>query len=152
MAGLPPDILLSVGSGWCSTLRSPTRVPRPNRRTGIGSYFKALVRIAVDHIESSLDSEKAWENYLDIICQQPGPHCPYRRLNVDLEEPPPKLDDVDSLDELRELAKQQWTRDERITSTARCLIASCFYFERLNVETLEDGSVSCTGLAHSQPA
>lgn len=149
--GLPPDILLSVGSGHCSSLRLPSRLPKPTRRTGIGPNFKALYRIAVDHIESSLDSERAWHNYLELISPHPDQQCPYRRLNIDLEHSPPKLDDVGSLEELQDLAKRHWVRDEGIASTARRLIASCFYFEKSKLKPLDDELVSCTGLARYQP-
>lgn len=64
-AHLPPDILLSIGSGCCQNLATPKRSPKTSRKLGIGSNVKALFRIAVDHIESSLDSEKAWRDFAE---------------------------------------------------------------------------------------
>lgn len=144
-AHLPPDILLSIGSSCCQTLPTPKRPSKAVRRRGIGSNIKAYYRIAVDHIESSLDSEKIWREYLERLSPSQEQRCRYRRLNVELEEAPPKLDDVDSIDELQTAARKQWSRDSRISDVAQDLIASSFYFEKVKVATEDDESYICTG-------
>jgi len=144
-AHLPPDILLSIGSGCCQTLPTPKRPSKAVRRHGIGSNIKAYYRLAVDHIESSLDSERIWREYLEGLSPSQEQKRRYRRLNVELEEAPPKLDDVDSIDELQNTARKQWSRDPRISDVAQDLIASSFYFEKVKLATEDDGSYACTG-------
>ncbi len=114
------------------------------RKRGIGSNLKAFYRIAVDHIESSLDSEKIWQEFIERLCLSQEHRRRYRRLNVELEEAPPKLDDIDSIDELQDVTRRQWRRDPRISDVAQDLIASCFFFEKAKVVE-EDESYSCTG-------
>ena len=147
-AHLPPDILLSIGSGCCQTVSSPSskRPSKPSRKHGIKSNLKAFYRIAVDHIESSLDSERIWREYLERLSPSQEQRRRYRRLNVELDEAPPKLDDVDSIDELQDITRRQWSRDPRISDVAQDLIASCFYFEKAKVVFEEDESYTCTGM------
>lgn len=148
IANSSPDILLSIGSGCCQYLTSSQRPLKTGRKLGIGSNLKALFRIAVDHIESSLDSEKAWREFLDRLPVAPlsTERDRYRRFNIELDEAPPKLDDVDSMKELRELTRKQWNWDERISYTAQQIIATSFYFEKAKVERSNDQSYNCTGL------
>lgn len=147
-AHLSPDILLSIGSGCCQNLETPKRPPKTSRKLGIGSNVKALFRIAVDHIESSLDSEKAWREFRERLSVLPdsAERERYRRFNIELDEAPPKLDDVESMKELRNIVKKQWNWDERISYTAQQLIATSFYFEKAKVESSKHLCFTCTGL------
>lgn len=148
MAQLPPDILLSIGSGYCRNLTSAKRPSKTTPRIGIGSNLKAFFRIAVDHIESSLDSEKAWRDYLEILSPGPEQRWRYARLNVILEEAPPRLDDVGRMEDLQQETMRQWKWDERIPYTAQHLIATCFYFEKTRIEVaVEDDSYVCSGMS-----
>lgn len=150
VAHLPPDMLLSIGSGFCGRLTSPRRPLRTARRTGIGSNVKAFYRIAVDHIESSLDSEKAWRDYIALVSPEEDQRWRYRRLNVELDEAPPKLDDLDSLSDLQADARRRWASDREIKSIAQRLVASSFFFQKKNrLETLEDESIKCSGIART---
>ena len=149
---MPPDILLSIGSGFCGKLKSPRRPLRTVRKMGIGSHLKAFYRIAVDHIESSLDSEQAWRTYLALVSPEKDQWWRYRRLNVELNEAPPKLDDVDSMPELQRTARHRWKSDEEcVTSIAKQLVASSFFFERKRLETIEDESIVCSGISKLHP-
>lgn len=152
VAHLPPDMLLSIGSGFCGKYKRPRRPVRTARRIGIGSNVKAFYRIAVDHIESSLDSEKAWRDYISLVSPERDQCWRYRRLNLELDEAPPKLDEVECLSELQMDARRRWASDKEIKSIAQCLVASSFFFEfdKTRLETLDDESIKCTGI--SQPA
>src|SRR4051794_26177806 len=63
-----PDLILSVGSGF-----NPhnTEAPEPEKaartRSGSWSQLRALYQTCVDHLQSSIDSEHAWANYLDLV-------------------------------------------------------------------------------------
>jgi len=140
-----PDLLLSVGSGYCKALKTDRRQPTAIRRLGISSNIKALYRIAVDHIESSLNSEAAWQTYMEVLAPADDERYRFQRFNVELEGEPPKLDDVDSMDNLEDTARKQWSRKDRIVQVAHHIIATCFFFEKTRVEPLGDGSFECTG-------
>lgn len=145
VAHMPPDIHLSVGSGCnpaIKTLKSPGRP-----RLGMVSNFKTLCRIAVNHIESSLDSERAWNKYLEILTPSDADRFRFKRLNVHLDVDPPKLDDVNSMKELQETVRNQFQRDIRIREVARHLIASSFYFEKERASPGDGGEATiCTGV------
>lgn len=121
------------------------RQPTAIRKLGIASNIKALWRIAVDHIESSLNSEAAWRTYMEVLEPADDERYRFQRFNVELDDGPPKLDDVDSMNELEEHARQQWSGKQRIHQVAYHLIATCFFFEKTRVEPLGDGSFECTG-------
>jgi len=145
MAKRYPDILLSVGSGYCKTLKVPKKQPKAIQKVGISSNIKALYRIAVDHIESSLNSEAAWQNYMGVLAPADDEMCRFQRFNVELDCEPPKLDDVDGMDELEYAAREQWSRKKRLSNVARHLVATCFFFEKTRVEPLGDNWYECTG-------
>ncbi len=145
MAKRYPDIILSVGSGHCKTLKLPKKQPKAIQRVGISSNIKALYRIAVDHIESSLNSEAAWHNYMGVLAPADDEMFRFQRFNVELECEPPKLDDIDGMEDLEYTARQQWSRTKRLSNVARHLVATCFFFEKTRVEPLGDNSYECTG-------
>lgn len=145
MAKRYPDILLSVGSGHCKTLKVPKKQPKAVQKVGISSNIKALYRLAVDHIESSLNSEAAWQNYMGVLAPADDEMFRFQRFNVELEGEPPKLDDVDGMDDLEYAARKQWSRTKRLSNVARHLVATCFFFEKTRVEPLGDNSYECTG-------
>jgi hypothetical protein len=94
------------------------------------NHAKALVKIAMDHISSSLDSEKAWHDYMEVLNQ---PNCyrhRYIRLNPMLIEDPPALDEVNRIDYLQSLTRSTMMEDKAIHRTALRLIATSFYFEK----------------------
>jgi hypothetical protein len=53
----------------------------------------------------------------------------YVRLNVSFDEPPPKLDNVDALTDLKESTIERLQGSEQIRMAAQKLAATCFYFE-----------------------
>ncbi|KAI9859542.1 MAG: hypothetical protein M1830_006293 [Pleopsidium flavum] len=140
-----PDLMISVGSGYCKALKTDRRQPKAIRKLGIPSNLKALYRIAVDHIESSLDSEAAWQSYTEVLAPADDERYRFQRFNVELQGEPPKLDDVDSMDDLEDTARKQWFGKERIIQVAHHLLATCFFFEKTRVEPLGDSSFECIG-------
>ena len=141
-----PDLILSIGT----TFRPPTSPLTPEAmaspRTGVFAYGKSLYKIAIDHIQASLDSEKAWETYMSVL--QPPRHYRrrYVRINPALNENPPSLDDVDRMQYIKELVRGQIMRDDRIQEVALQLVATCFYFEKYTtVEVLSDNTYQCKG-------
>lgn len=144
-----PDILLSVGSGVCNRNRDKTpqsRSPPSTNQRGVMSYVKHLYRIAVGHIESSLDSEQAWKAYIKLVNPSCDQKFRYQRLNLILEEAPPKLDDVDCLPKLEKSVKAQMRGNSKVIDIAHHLVASCFFFEKTSkVNMIHDGFAVCKG-------
>ena len=151
MAKRYPDLLLSIGSGCCKSLKLPKGPPRAIQRLGISSNIKALYRIAVDHIESSLNSEAAWHNYMEVLAPADDELFRFQRINVELDEEPPKLDDVERMEELENATRQQWSRTRRLAKVARHLIATCFFFEKTRLAPSHGQLYECTGTANRHP-
>ncbi len=109
--------------------------------------LKVLYRIAVDHIESSLDAERLWKNYVDTLSPPNNERYRFQRLNVRLPyEAPPKLDDLDCLHELRKEVRKYLNGHEQIQEIAKHLIATSFFFEQTSAWLKrEDGTHTCVG-------
>ncbi len=141
-----PDLIVSAGTTYNSAARlSAEKAASP--RLGVFSHGKALYRIAMDHIASALDSEKAWHSYMNVL-QPPSNHrAKYIRLNPQLNEDPPRLDEVESMPYIQDVVREMSNSDNRIQKVALRLIASSFYFEKSqSVEVASNGTVQIKGL------
>ena len=70
----------------------------------------------------------------------------YVRINPPLNEDPSSLDDVNPMQYIKELVRDQIKRDSRIRELALQLVATCFYFEKfIAVKVLFDNIYQCTG-------
>lgn len=144
----PPDIIVSVGTTYNSTV-STSSEKTPVTRLGLYSHGKSLYKIAVDHIASALDSERTWHSYISVL-QPPSSHTiRYVRLNPQLNEDPPGLDEVDQMSYIQDKVRKELRSDNRIRRVALQLIASSFYFERSHpVEFSHDRTVRCKGMQY----
>ena len=141
-----PDIIVSVGTTYNSAAQTSTEKAALPRQ-GVVSHGKALYKIAIDHIASALDSEKAWHSYMNVL-QPPSNHrAKYIRLNPQLHEDPPGLDEVDRMSYIQDVVREMSSLDNRIQKVAFRLISSSFYFEKSqSVELASDGSVEIRGM------
>ena len=147
-----PDLIVSIGTTYNSAARlSLEKSSSP--RVGVLAHGKALIKIAVDHIASALDSEKAWHAYMNVL-QPPSNHrAKYIRFNPQLSEDPPRLDEVESMSYLQEVVREKLSSDGRIQKVALRLIASSFYFEKSqSVELAPDGSLHIMGVYATHPS
>lgn len=140
-----PDLVLSLGTTYRPTSPlSPEATASP--RTGLFAYGKSLYKIAVDHIQASLDSEKAWDTYMNVLEPPREYRSRFVRINPALDEDPPRLDDVDRMSHIQSLVREQIRKDNQVSQVALQLVATCFYFERSPaVDTLSDNSYQCKG-------
>ena len=140
-----PDLVLSLGTTYRPTSpSSPEATASP--RTGLFAYGKSLYKIAVDHIQASLDSEKAWDTYMNVLQPPREYRSRFVRINPALDEDPPRLDDVDRMQHIQSLVREQIRKDSQVSQVALQLVATCFYFERSPaVDTLSDNSYQCKG-------
>ena len=141
-----PDLVVSVGTTYNSAARLSTeKVAVP--RLGVFSHGKALYKIAVDHIASTLDSEKAWHSYMNVL-QPPSNHrSKYIRINPQLNEDPPRLDEVERMSYIQDMVREMLMSDDKIQKVALRLIASSFYFEKSqSSDVTSDGKVQIRGM------
>lgn len=141
-----PDIVVSVGTTLRLNSRHPSQPTSPPR-LGVLSHGKSLYKMAVERIASTLDAERTWDNYISVL-QPPPIHRPrYVRLNPQLSEEPPRLDDVHRMIPLRKLVRERWRDDRKIRQVAVQLVASSFYFEMsAPVESVAGEALRCKGL------
>lgn len=123
-----PDIVVSVGTTLRLNSRHPSELTSPPRH-GVLSHGKLLYKMAADRIASGVDPEKAWDNYMSVLQPHPIDLPRYVRLNPQLSDEPPRLDEVYRMIPLQELVREKWRDDRKIYQVAVQLIASSFYFE-----------------------
>ncbi|KAL8689851.1 MAG: hypothetical protein Q9218_004571 [Villophora microphyllina] len=140
-----PDVLVSIGTSY-GPPRPAKELSSPPPQVGVFSHGKSLYKIAVDHIATARDSEKAWDDYMSIL-QPPREHqSRFVRLNPQLLEDPPSVDDVECLQQIRSTARTHMMHNERIPVLALQLVASCFYFEKSGAAELQtDDTYECKG-------
>lgn len=149
-----PDIVVSVGTSYNPAARSfaeKTLSPL-SPRLGVYRHGKSLMKIAIDHIASGLDSEKIWHSYMNVLHPTPDQKARYIRINPQLKENPPAMDEVERLPYIKEVVREMLSTDVSIQNVALRLVASSFYFERSHaVELASDGSVRIKGLFTKEP-
>lgn len=123
-----PDIVVSVGTTIRSNSRHPSQLTSPPRN-GVLSHWKSLYKMAAERIASGLDPKKAWDNSMSVLQPFPIDRQRYVRLNPQLSDELPRLDEVDRVIPLQELVRERWRDDRKILQVAVQLIASSFYFE-----------------------
>lgn len=140
-----PDVVVSIGTGY-GPPRSKPVLSSPPPQVGILSHGKSLYKIAIDHIASALDSQKAWDTYISIL-DPPSEHMTrFVRLNPQLREDPPNLDDVDQIQQIKRTVRTQMATNGQIQRLAHQLVASCFYFEKSAAAELQpDNFYECRG-------
>lgn len=141
-----PDLVVSVGTTYNSaTPLSTEKVAVP--RHGVFSHGKALYKIAVDHIASALDSEKAWHSYMNVLQPPSNYRSKYIRINPQLNEDPPRLDDVERMSYIQDMVREILISDDKIQKVALRLIASSFYFEKSqSADVISDGKIQIKGM------
>ena len=88
-------------------------------------------------MDNILDAEQAWDKFCSDMAPTRDDALRYVRINPDIERQPPKLDEVDQL--------------ENLARVTHILVASTFYFELLDSPvSINDGTFSCLGRRSSQ--
>ena len=143
-----PDIVLSLGTGV-----NPKARQRNNTKISRFALFspaRALAKVAINQVEASLESEQTWRNFL--LHNPPPDNVQGRfvRMNLVLERDPPRMDEIRSLNEMKEKTMSQFTARRRdIKNLADRLIATSFFFvpDGPNaVEEHQDESITFAGL------
>ena len=148
LADATPDITISIGTSYNPKSPRKTFISNTKSRWGAYSHYKQLVKIATDHVLSSLDSEKTWKEFLNRFPSTDKFTDRYIRLNLPLDKDPPRLDNVRAMSELQEITRSRYTmRRDEVKAIADRLLATTFYFERTSdsARENENRSISITG-------
>jgi len=124
-----PDILLSLGTGHkladIKAVKEVAKKPTKQRRGLISRTWS----MAGNLLEDQLECDRAWHDVVrqatDLCGRDRELVSRYVRLNVDLPDQVPRLDEVKRVDELEGLVYAK-TSDE-VREVAHRLIASCFF-------------------------
>ena len=149
-----PDIVVSIGTTYkpVEGLNGENR-PQSKIDLGVISHGKSLIKIGLNYIASTRDSESTWDSYVGVLDPPSNFRDRYVRLNPRLDAEPPHLDDLDSMQYIKAIARGYFSEDERIQQVANKLIASSFYFERSNPKLLAtDGTIQCSGSICPKPS
>ena len=168
----PPDILLSIGTSCNAgiqeaaqealrrgydpmTDQSMTTLQGSRhglfRRKRKGTEMSKLIKVLKNRVEDILDTEATWLKFLsDVVQGDEEDRSRYRRINPDIGEEPPRLDEADQLPRLQQRV-QEMTKNPRyqkqIGGVARCLVASCFYVEISSLPTnFQERDTAITGM------
>jgi predicted acylesterase/phospholipase RssA len=148
VAEVHPDVVLSLGTGVNPKARK--KLGGRITRFGLFSPARALAKVAIDQVETSLNSEQTWRNF---ILHNPPPdnvQGRFVRLSLVLEKDPPKMDDVRALEELKDKTMSQFTaRRREIKNLADRMIATSFFFVQdgqIAPEVHQDDSITFAGL------
>ena len=122
-----PDVILSIGTGLNESQPLNAVVKKP--RFGLFAGPRALYKIAVDHIGTSLNSERTWRNFVHHSNLPMHLRERHVRLNLKMRKDPPRMDQVSQLDDLEEMTRSRFVRDrEEVRAIADRLLATSFYF------------------------
>ena len=126
-----PDVLLSLGTGFFPDAKLQTGEPGPRIGIGLVDGVKAFVQIGRDAVESELDCEKTWEDYVQCtVPENSEKRNKFHRLTVPLYGPKIELDAVDKMSELQSRTRAYYKENSHlIDKVAGQLIASLFYFD-----------------------
>ncbi|KAM0414633.1 hypothetical protein ACHAPT_013527 [Fusarium lateritium] len=141
VGGHLPDLLVSIGTGFhkkdsaCEPT-GPLSPLSPNRkhRASKSSLLSQLYQTGSGRLGDILNCNRIWESFLAENAQLHGRSIPdgeqrYIRINPDLGDSVPRLDDVSMMDEVERTVSRYLRRNKLVKETAYRLIASTFFFE-----------------------
>lgn len=159
----PPDILLSIGTGCNNTTRleavntlhyrrrEPDFLPTRSSSAVVGTHhnefekirktteMSKVIELLKNRVENILDTEMSWLKFMsDGARGDEEAKSRYWRINPNLQEAPPKLDDVKMVPYLRsKMNRIMWQTvfQKEIGEVARQLVASSFYVDVIYLPT-----------------
>lgn len=142
-----PDFLLSIGTAYNRRSRK-TLIEKSSIIGGLFGQSKSSssASAAMDQIRSSLAAEKSWKEFMEELNLPDAEKHRYQRINPEILEELPGLDDVNQIKNLQAIIRKHMTGDLAITRAALRLLATAFYFEKtMPLSRLNDGSFSFKG-------
>ena len=171
--GIPPDILLSIGTSCNTTIKDAAQDAQHSQRNSHGSLpnksntteaskhslldwtrkggqTRKLFKVMKNRVESILDTEITWLRFISDVARVDGEDIErYSRINPNIGIDPPKLDETKELPRLQQRVQQKIkdsSYKKQIGGVARRLVASCFYVETSSLPTnVQESDISVTG-------
>jgi hypothetical protein len=141
LAKQEPDVVVSIETLFCGKTEKRQRATKwMSSPKGIVAHFKFLAGMTSDHLHTSLDSQRTWEEFMSVRGSAANNRGRYIRLNPESDTQPPSLDKVDRLENLEDITRLRIGGDHKLQSLARRLVATSFY-----LETSGDAKESATG-------
>jgi len=152
-----PDILLSIGSAFDSSVPPPPIATNTDQR-GITLFAKRMLKFVNTVIEDSTNGQRAWKSFVEKLAIDKGDQDrqrKYVRLNPDLAKTGtglPKFDDVERMDQLSEHVNVSYlpSVSAELRVVADTLVASLFYFEESFFKVNADEDVTVEGRQRTQ--
>ena len=156
----PPDILLSIGTGIQVEAEGVAKFLSKSDKMMtwlLPLGLRGKLAMGLDVIHSTLDCNRQWDEFVASTRWDRKTSYVCHRLNIGLENPPPRIDEVGAIAHLKSEAKWYLSRSRRIylnknyTSAyrhaqvvVRRLIAAPFFFETVTADEDE----RCAGMLH----
>ncbi|OQO14747.1 hypothetical protein B0A48_00129 [Cryoendolithus antarcticus] len=147
-----PDVIVSIGTLFCRKVKEKKSMRWTSSPRGIVAHGRFLTKLANDHLHTSLDSEKTWNEFLNIRAPRGKEKDRYIRINPEIDEHPPKLDDVGQMKKLQERTRLLVADDPRIKALAKRLVATSFYLDIVGDvrEDVKGDLYEVTGYVHNR--
>jgi hypothetical protein len=140
-------VLLSIGTGSSVAGLDRDETETQNELKGPMGYLHRLKIIVIHQAEQNMSAQRDWEKW-KLEHREAFATEKYIRMNLELTEPLPRLDQVNVLDSL-DLEATNYCRENHvlIRGIADRLIASLFYFNLENCITVDEKHL-CKGLVN----
>ncbi|KAI5782162.1 acyl transferase/acyl hydrolase/lysophospholipase [Pyronema domesticum] len=123
-----PDFLLSLGTGGEPKDEIEIELRDAIAQKGLVGYIRRLRAIVAHQNKTVMNSELAWANFQSRKHLEKSEDRPYMRMNLELVDRIPRIDQVEDLDFLvDEATKYAKLNDHLVNTAANKLIASLFY-------------------------
>ncbi|KAF2835324.1 FabD/lysophospholipase-like protein, partial [Patellaria atrata CBS 101060] len=132
-----PDFVLSLGTGMCSNSITVGPQSPVNRRFA----YRLL-----DTLMKTMDGEDAWRRFKLSLPRES--QWRYHRLNVTFTDLEPTLDDVQSMEGIKDKVSLSLKVDSEVPRILDSILASMFYFELVSTPTFSDGQYLCEGMVY----
>ena len=136
---LPPDILLSIGTGKCSKhlQAGEDKSETKNEESFWSRRLPKVFKVVFATMNDVLDAETTWSKFHDRLTTGELSHR-YVRVNAELDYAPPALDAKDKVWSLETDTRRSLTSvNSLILDVADRLVASCFYFDKAEMQPVE---------------
>ncbi|KAK8157183.1 hypothetical protein IWX90DRAFT_391173 [Phyllosticta citrichinensis] len=145
----PPDVVLSIGTGSSPSMnRQESPVSPSVRHGGVIEYPKRLFRILRGVLNTSLDCERIWNEFMSGLPDS-SLETRFIRINPELKGTVPQLDAVDQMKPLQNFVRNQaFVPEEELKyrRIAMRLVSTCFYFEldgKIDSNNVARGDIYC---------
>lgn len=126
-----PDIVLSLGTGLPKEHSDDFQDQKDANLPRL-SFFRKMITLVQYQIQLNLDAESRWRQHAERYHDNSDWEQRLFRLNPDLKQEPPNMDDVDMVEPLK-LMVTGWLDGERVKAQINeicgVLVASSFYFQ-----------------------